>query len=93
MKLSKLPVITVGDFNITYETFANSGWCERLGVVMKHPGVSSTTLLSNDRVIDFVLYPNILDELVSDVSAVTTVPWWPHVRLLITLNSAPRTAT
>ena len=67
MKLIKLPVIIVGDFNITYETFENSDWCRRLGVVMRHPGVNSTTLLSNNRVIDFVLHSQILDELILDV--------------------------
>ena len=92
-RLTKLPIIIAGDFNIPYQSFAESGWCERLNVRMVHPGVKSTTLLSNNRVIDFVLISPILDHLFRGIIPITTVPWWPHIAFLIVLVGKPRRIT
>ncbi len=51
--LLSLPFFTIGDFNITFEQFVESGWAERFKAKMLHPGTPTTTTASTNRVIDF----------------------------------------
>jgi hypothetical protein len=43
INMTNLPVLIAGDFNIPFEKFCDSGWCERLKVKPIHPGAKSTT--------------------------------------------------
>lgn len=88
--LLKIPMIVAADFNITFEKFSESGWCERLKVRMVHPGISSTTKLSTNRVIDFVLISLELDPGYKSIRPILTVPCHPHYGLLIELSGNPR---
>jgi len=85
-----LPAFIIGDFNITFEKFKESGWCERLNVRMLHPGADSTTCKSTNRAIDFSLISLEIDPMFRDSTPILSVPWHPHVGLLIGFNGNPR---
>ena len=49
----KLPILCMGDFNLTYDEFLSSGWPQKLRVKMINPPVETTTSASRNRKIDF----------------------------------------
>ena len=85
-----LPVIAVGDFNITVQDFQDSGWPELLKVKVLHTGARTTLATHSDRPIDFGLISNSISEMYIDSRILTNVPFGPHFGLLFSFYASPR---
>ena len=82
IKMSGLPWIAFGDFNITFEDFQESEWLQYLDADLLHPNMKSTTSLSQNRVIDFGLMSRSLKGMFRKSRPIYTVPWGPHFAAL-----------
>ena len=86
----KIPMLCIGDFNIPYEEFAESGWINRLQVKMLHPGVTTTLKTTSNRIIDFGLASIDLYNAILSIKPIYNVVWGPHIALYIIMNAKPR---
>ncbi len=57
-KIQGLHIFAIGDWNITFQEFADSVWPEFLDVHLINPNMPTTTSLSPNRPIEFALIPN-----------------------------------
>ena len=88
-----MPLICIGDFNLTIHEFNDSIWPDRLKVKTLCPDVSSTLMSTSNRIIDFVLVSKYAEELIESVKPIHSVPWGPHIGLLIKICMRPRSVT
>jgi hypothetical protein len=86
----KLPMIGFGDFNVAFDDFAKSGWCERLQVSLIHPRVPTTLSTTSNRVIDFGFISTDIQMMWQDVQPDLMVPWGPHIGMYATFNMKPK---
>ena len=91
--MTKVPFVIAGDFNIPFEQFCESGWCERLKVKPIHPNAKSTISSSADRVIDFGLISNDIYPMFVEASPIFDVTRGPHIAFIIRLLLKPRSIT
>ena len=86
----RLPLLCVGDFDLTPDEMKASGWLSKLGVVARAPtDTTTTTTLSADRIIDYVLVSSDTAHLVQSVKVHLAGPWRPHFGIEVTLNARP----
>jgi len=85
-----LPIICFGDFNITYDEFRESGWCEKMHISLLHPQVSSTLTSTSNRVIDFGFISNSIKLMFIDIHPKLDVPWGPHIGISAEFRMRPK---
>ena len=86
----KLPILCLGDFNLTYDDFLASGWPQKLRVKMINPPVETTTSASRNRKIDFCFISMEIDMMYKQVHPIHSVVWGPHIGLLVELYAKPK---
>ena len=78
-----MPMLIVGDFNITGQQFLESGWPSKLKVEVIKFGTNTTIRTALNRDIDFALISTPVKHLFKSVFIVLTVPWGPHFGFVI----------
>jgi len=91
--LLQLPVVCFADFNIPFEEFADSGWLDLLNASPIHPGVTTTTSASSNRVIDFGFISNEIKYMFVLVVPIRYAAWSPHYSFVLGCNARPRSIT
>eukprot|EP00959_Pyramimonas_sp_CCMP1952_P251608 5257533-Pyramimonas_sp.AAC.1 len=83
--------MAVGDWKVTPEEFMQSQWAKKLNVTPVRTNVDATCTIGRvkGRMLDCVICPPHFRPFLGGVSAVTTVPWGPHVGLRIRIARKP----
>ena len=92
IQFCKGPSVVVGDWQVTPQELQTTRWMERAQLVVANPaGVTATcaTGFGGARLLDyFLVSPVLMPLLLSE--AVYSVPWKPHIGLLLSLSAHPR---
>ena len=89
-KLTGLPFIILGDFNVIPEELLASGWLSHLGAKIRTSELPSSTTASTDRNIDMCVHSICLDHIFIYLKAVVGVPWGPHIGFELAIHARPR---
>ena len=86
-KILKLPLVLVGDFNITLTEIEEAGWGEKLGLRVVVPkDVSKSTRAVGGRLIDYAMVSHNMDTAFLLFKQISGVPWAPHFGYVIQFN-------
>lgn len=91
VKILRLPLLLMGDFNMPPSTFASSGFLE-----LWHAHILTTELVStitttnnSESHLDYVVHSKCLSDFL-EIYPVLDVPWGPHYGFGVRLNARPR---